>query len=83
MQGPTIKVFPSRRMHVCNGCDYLDKTPAMRGHKKVTDNYGCTHPDFAGERGVADLTKGRTIVLSSEYPCVTPSWCPILTIKPL
>ncbi len=60
-QGPSIRNIPSQSFKVCHGCEFLDTQAMMRGHKSVTDNYTCLHPDFKYETVLFGSKRGRTI----------------------
>ena len=77
-QGPTLRNIPQQSFKVCNGCEFLDKQAMMRGHKSVTDNYTCQHPDFNDEQVLLGSKRGRTIHFNHEGDCTTPHWCPFL-----
>lgn len=83
-QGPTQRSIPAQTETVCNGCEYLHKEAMMRGHKSVTDNYCCTHPDILKECGLLRSgfgSKGKMIHFNHEGNCTTPDWCPFLNTK--
>ena len=81
-QGPSIRNIPQQSFKVCHGCEFLDKQAMMRGHKSVTDNYTCTHPDFRNESaGLFGSKRGRTIYFNHEGDCITPDFCPFLKPK--
>lgn len=77
-EGPVVKTIPQQSYRVCEGCKYLNKEPVMRGHKSVTNNFTCTHPNFENERILLGSQKGRTIHFNHEGDCTTPDWCPYL-----
>ena len=78
-QGPSIRNIPQQSFKVCHGCEFLDKQAGMRGHKRVTNNFNCIHPDFKGEYTLGQ--RGRTIHYNHEGDCTTPNWCPFLQPK--
>ena len=77
-EGFSVRDTPAQKIRVCTGCKYLDKQAMMRGHKSVTDNYTCQHPDFADEHPLFSKQNGRTIYFNHEGECTTPNWCPFL-----
>lgn len=83
-EGPReYQPFAPKR-NVCNGCKYLETTPMMRGHKSVTNNFGCLHPDICKDmRGINGIfgMKGKVIHFNIEGMCYTPPWCPFLKPK--
>lgn len=80
--GPQNRTIPAQTFKVCTGCKYLDKQPMLRGHRSVTDNYTCRHPDFKNETAVVSTIKrGRTIHYNHAGECTTPDWCPFLQPK--
>jgi hypothetical protein len=80
-EGPQMRTYPLVKIRVCYGCKHLNKQAMMRGHKSVTDNYTCNHPDFKGETVLLGSQRGRTIHFNHEGDCETPNWCPILKPK--
>lgn len=81
MQGPSIKTIPTVSTRVCNGCDFLKTAAGVRGHKTVTNDFACTHPDFKDEQQLLSKSFGRTIHFNHEGDCDTPHWCPFLNSK--
>ena len=74
-EGPSMREIPSQRQRVCGDCKYHRKERWMCGHKTVTDNFYCMHPDVT----VKFLDhEGRTIAFDSEETPSTPEWCPFL-----
>ena len=76
-EGPSMREIPSQRQRVCGDCKFHVKERWMCGHRRVTDNYSCTHPDL----GIAQefiFSSGRTIAFNSEETPSTPEWCPFL-----
>lgn len=80
-QGPSIRNIPAQREQVCNGCEFLKTSGGMKGHRHVTNDFACTHPDFSGEQQLMSGSSGRTIHFNHEGSCETPYWCPFLKPK--
>lgn len=77
-QGPTLRTIPAQSETVCNGCTYLHTSPGMRGHRHVTNDYACQHPDFRNETIPMSTKRGRSIHINHEGSCTTPQWCPFV-----
>ncbi len=80
-KGPTIRTIPQQKERVCNGCEYLVTQAMLRGHFSCTNNFGCKHPDFNGDRLSLYPTLGKVIDLHHEGNCQTPDWCPFVIKK--
>lgn len=80
-EGFSIRKIPEQSYKICNGCEYLNTSAMMRGHKSVTNNFTCTHPEFEGESGLFSNKRGRQIHFNHEGDCATPNWCPFLNKK--
>ena len=80
-EGFIIRKIPEQVTKICNGCTYLKTDAMMRGHKSVTNNFACTHPDFNSEHQLMTTRPGRTIYFNHEGDCDTPNWCPFLKPK--
>lgn len=79
--GPTERKIPAQTETVCTGCNYLHKEGGVRGHRHITNNFHCIHPDFSNEHIGMSSKRGRTIELHHEGECPTPFWCPFVVEK--
>ena len=77
-EGPSMRELPSQRQRVCGDCKYHRVQRWMCGHKSVTDNYYCEHPDVQDALFSVLGEKGRIIAFNSEDTPSTPEWCPFL-----
>lgn len=74
-EGFTIVNLSEKTYNTCVGCKYLTKTAGLRGHKKVTNHFGCSH-DSSPDTYIVGLN--FNVGYNVEGKPITPIFCPYL-----